>query len=91
KLYHDANALLDKIIAENWLTAKGVIGFWSAASHNDTVIVEAEGKKTTLAFLRQQIKKAPGQPNLSLADFIRPSELNKNTPDSRLIRQGGED
>jgi len=80
KLYNDANALLDKIIAEQWLTAKGVIGFWPAASNNDTVIVEANNKKTTLAFLRQQIKKAPGQPNLSLADFIRPFNANEQNP-----------
>jgi 5-methyltetrahydrofolate--homocysteine methyltransferase len=49
KLYNDANALLDKIIAEQWLTAKGVIGFWPAASNNDTVIVEANNKKSPRA------------------------------------------
>ena len=30
KLYNDANALLDKIIAEDWLQAHGVVGFWPA-------------------------------------------------------------
>lgn len=77
KLYNDANALLDNIITEKWLTAKGTIGFWEAASINDDVIVTNEDKKTTLSFLRQQIKKAPGQPNISLADFIAPADSGK--------------
>jgi len=77
KLYNDANALLDSIITEKWLTAKGTIGFWGAASNNDDVIVTDQNKKTTLSFLRQQIKKAAGQPNLSLADFIAPVESGK--------------
>ena len=77
KLYNDANALLDTLIAEKWLTAKGTIGFWEAASVDDDVIVTDKEKKTTLSFLRQQIKKAPGQPNLSLADFIAPASSGK--------------
>jgi 5-methyltetrahydrofolate--homocysteine methyltransferase len=77
KLYNDANALLDKIIAEKWLNAKGVIGFWEAASNNDDVEVSTEKEKVQLSFHRQQIKKAPGQPNLSLADFISPVTANK--------------
>lgn len=77
KLYNDANALLDSIITEKWLTAKGTIGFWGAASNNDDVIVTDQNKKTTLSFLRQQIKKAAGQPNLSLADFIAPVASGK--------------
>lgn len=77
KLYNDANALLDTIVAEKWLTAKGTIGFWEAASEDDDVVVTDKDKKTTLSFLRQQIKKAPGQPNLSLADFIAPASSGK--------------
>ncbi|MBW7951677.1 MAG: methionine synthase [Chitinophagaceae bacterium] len=75
KLYNDANALLDKIIAEKWLTAKAVFGFWEAESNNDEIYLPAE--KITLQNLRQQIKKAKGQPNLSLADFIQPATFNK--------------
>lgn len=76
KLYNDANALLDKIIAENWLQAKGSIGFWEASSEEDDVTVKA-GEKIELNFLRQQIQKAADQPNLSLADFIAPATANK--------------
>ncbi len=71
KLYDDANALLDKIIKEKWLNAKGVVGFWEAASKDDEV--ELKKGNIKLNFLRQQIQKAKDQPNLSLADFIRPS------------------
>ncbi|MFZ6025881.1 MAG: methionine synthase [Bacteroidota bacterium] len=77
KLYNDANTLLDKIIAEKWLTAQGTIGFWEASSNDDDVTVSYDSAVTTLSFLRQQIKKAPGQPNLSLADFIAPETSGK--------------
>lgn len=76
KLYADANALLDTIISEKWLTADGTIGFWPASSEGDDVTVTAD-KPVKLSFLRQQIKKAPGQPNFSLADFITPASINK--------------
>ncbi len=81
KLYNDANKLLDKIIAENWLTPKGVVGFWEASSQDDTIFVNPftseEGPEVRLECLRQQIQKAPDQPNLSLADFIKPKSLPK--------------
>lgn len=76
KLYQDANALLDKIIAEKWLTAKGVIGFWPAESSDDSVFVKGDKSDFKLEFLRQQIQKAADQPNLSLADFIQPSTVD---------------
>jgi len=75
KLFNDANALLDKIIAEKWLSAHGVIGFWQVEkTAPDTLVVKDEAGKelTRLEMLRQQIKKAEGQPNYSLADFIAP-------------------
>jgi len=75
KLYNDANALLDKLIAEKWLTAKGITGFWPASkTAPDTVDVLSPGGVVKLEFLRQQIRKADGQPNISLADFIAPAE-----------------
>jgi 5-methyltetrahydrofolate--homocysteine methyltransferase len=71
KLYNDANLLLDKLITEQWLTAKACVGFWRAQSnHADTVTLVDENIK--LEFLRQQVKKAEGQANISLADFIAP-------------------
>jgi len=76
KLYNDAKALLEQIIEEKWLTAKGVIGFWPANSNGkDTITVTDElSTEVELESLRQQIKKAAGQPNMSLTDFIAPKE-----------------
>jgi 5-methyltetrahydrofolate--homocysteine methyltransferase len=75
KLFNDANALLDKIIAEKWLTAKGVVGYWHAEkTAPDTILVKDDNGNVlhSLESLRQQIKKAAGQPSFSLADFIKP-------------------
>jgi 5-methyltetrahydrofolate--homocysteine methyltransferase len=78
KLFNDARALLQKIITEKWLTAKGVIGFWPANSDGrDTITVTNGSSAINLESLRQQIKKATGQPNLSLADFIAPASTGK--------------
>ena len=79
RLYNDARSLLQQVIKEKWLTAKGVVGFWKASTiAPDTVelkvSVEGAGEeRVQLEFLRQQIKKAAGQPNISLADFILPA------------------
>jgi len=76
-LYNDAKKLLKQVIDEKWLTARGVIGFWPANKiAPDTVDVKADDSVITLEFLRQQVKKIEGQPNLSLADFIAPAEKN---------------
>ena len=76
-LYNDAKKLLQKIIDEKWLNARGAIGFWQAGkTAPDTVVVKDGSSLVSLEFLRQQIKKAEGQPNLSLADFIKPSSAN---------------
>ncbi|MEI7472265.1 MAG: methionine synthase [Chitinophagaceae bacterium] len=72
-LYEDAKVLLKKIIAEKWLTARGVIGFWPAIkSGPDSIKVTDNNKNIQLECLRQQMKKAEGQSNISLADFIAP-------------------
>jgi len=78
RLYNDARALLDQIIREKWLKPRAVIGFWPANSNGkDTVVVQTGDQEVHLEFLRQQIKKAPGQPNISLADFIAPASTGK--------------
>ncbi|HSC37481.1 MAG TPA: vitamin B12 dependent-methionine synthase activation domain-containing protein, partial [Chitinophagaceae bacterium] len=78
KLYNDAQKLLKKIIDEKWLSARGVIGFWPANSDGkDTITVKNGQQAIDLFSLRQQVKKAPGQPNISLTDFIAPAETKK--------------
>ena len=73
KLYDDAKHLLNQIIEEKWLTAKGVVGFWEVIKTAPDS-VKINNTTIQLEFLRQQIKKAEGQPNLSLADFIHPHQ-----------------
>jgi 5-methyltetrahydrofolate--homocysteine methyltransferase len=76
KLYEDATHLLDRILAENLLTAQAVYGFFPANSVGDDVLLfEDEARSHPLAtfhFLRQQNVKPDGQFNLSLADYIAP-------------------
>ncbi|MHB1921133.1 MAG: methionine synthase [Chitinophagaceae bacterium] len=75
QLLQDARALLKKVVEEKWLTAKAVVGIFPANSNGaDDVLVQtvAGEEPVKLHFLRQQIKKASGQPNQCLADFIAP-------------------
>ncbi|WP_189440544.1 methionine synthase [Rhodanobacter panaciterrae] len=81
ELFRDAQAMLDKIIAEKWLTARAVIGLWPAANVGDDVEVYTDTTRTkrlaTLLSLRQQADKPIERPNLCLADFIAPKEFDK--------------
>jgi 5-methyltetrahydrofolate--homocysteine methyltransferase len=77
KLYHDANVLLQKIIEGNWLQANAVFGIYEVEKKSDDEI-EILNKNITLNFLRQQIQKAEGQANLSLADFVLDEPLTSN-------------
>lgn len=72
-LYADAQAMLDKIVSEKWLTAKGVAGFWPCHRDGDDVVAEVEGSEIRLPFLRQQVKKSRDRANFCLADFIDPA------------------
>jgi 5-methyltetrahydrofolate--homocysteine methyltransferase len=74
RLYEDAKKLLQRIVAEGWFSAKGVIGFWPAQCNGrDTVVLQTDEGSVPLEMLRQQLKKAVGQPSYSLADFINPN------------------
>ncbi len=80
KLYDEATLMLEKIKTEKWLSAHAVIGFWQANSNEKdsvTLIDKNQNKELELQFLRQQSKKAAGQPNISLADFIAPTSVDK--------------
>ncbi|WP_211212313.1 methionine synthase [Rudaea cellulosilytica] len=78
ELFDDAQKMLRKIVAEKWLKASAVIGFWPAARVGDDVELTLEsGKKTTLHFLRQQADKPPGRPDFCLADFVTPKDSGK--------------
>ncbi len=77
-LFNDANDMLDKIIAEKWLTAKAVFGLFPANTINDDDIeLIDEDKKVLLHNLRQQSEKRSGMSNTCLSDFIAPKESGK--------------
>jgi 5-methyltetrahydrofolate--homocysteine methyltransferase len=75
-LYADAQKMLKKIVAEKWLTARAVVGFWPANSVEDDILVYGDKARKfpieTLHTLRQQMAREQGRPNLALADFIAP-------------------
>ena len=79
KLYRDAQAMLEKIVEEKWLTARAVIGFWPANSVMDDIeLYRNPGDKEafmTLHHLRQQLDRTKNdKPDFCLSDFIAPRE-----------------
>ena len=79
-LYNDAQAMLQRLVGEKWLTAKAVIGFWPANSVGEDIEIYADAGRTkvltTLHELRQQMfrENDSARANMSLADFIAPKE-----------------
>ncbi len=81
KVFNDAQALLKKLIAEKWVTAKGVIGIFPANSVDEFIEVygnDGNDKPLTVFHqMRQQTKKQGAQPNYCLSDFIKPKTENR--------------
>jgi len=77
-LFADAQAMLQTIISENWLVAKGAVGLFPANSVGDDIEIYSDESRTnvlhTQRTLRQQTKKTVGQPNISLSDYIAPKD-----------------
>ncbi|WP_308909425.1 methionine synthase [Pseudokordiimonas caeni] len=75
-LFADAQAMLKQVIAEKWLTAKGVVGFWPAAADGDDIVLytgdNREEELSRLYCLRQQVEKRAGRANDCLSDFVAP-------------------
>lgn len=78
QLFQDARNMLQQLIQEKWLEARAVIGLFPANSVGDDIEIYGDlDRKEIIGIqrtLRQQTKKAAGQPNLALADFIAPKE-----------------
>jgi len=78
-LFKDAQALLQRMIAERWLTCRGVVGFWPANRVDDDIVLWTDEtrrqERARLFTLRQQIDKGAGadKANVALADFVAPS------------------
>jgi 5-methyltetrahydrofolate--homocysteine methyltransferase len=69
QLFADANAMLDQITSEKWLTARGVAGLWPCGRGGDDIVLDNGAR---LPMLRQQVKKSRDRANMCLADFIDP-------------------
>jgi 5-methyltetrahydrofolate--homocysteine methyltransferase len=78
QLFADANALLDRIIEKNLITARGVYGFFPASAVGDDIELYTDDKRETVLeqfhFLRQQANREGNEPCRSLADFIAPKQ-----------------
>lgn len=81
QLFADAQAMLQKIIAENWLGANAVIGFFPAGSREDDIELYAGDDRgdvlSVFRMLRQQTRKPEGKYNHCLADYIAPAASGK--------------
>jgi len=76
-LFKDAQVMLQRLIGEQWVTAKGVVGFWPANADGDDIVLYTDEERTTelgrLHTLRQQMAKGEGgRANVALADFVAP-------------------
>ncbi len=78
KLFKDAQEMLDRVVAEKWLTANAVFGLFPANAVGDDIEVYADDSRTevraVLCNLRQQGEHRAGVPNKSLGDFVAPKE-----------------
>jgi 5-methyltetrahydrofolate--homocysteine methyltransferase len=76
KLFAEAQALLQEIVAKKQLQLRAAYGLFPANAVGDDVVVYTNGSRrylrTTFHFLRQQMDKGDGSPNWCLADFIAP-------------------
>jgi 5-methyltetrahydrofolate--homocysteine methyltransferase len=77
-LFDDARTLLDRIVRQRLLTARGVFGLFPAAAVGDDIEVyggpDRRERIAVIHTLRQQMAKPPGRPNLALADYVAPRE-----------------
>ena len=77
-LFKDGQELLERIVRQRLLRARGVFGIFPAAAVGDDIELydrsDRETRIATIHTLRQQMAKPPGRPNLALADYVAPRE-----------------
>jgi 5-methyltetrahydrofolate--homocysteine methyltransferase len=80
QLFADANDLLERIIENNLIIARGVYGFFPASAVGDDIELYTDNKREKVLerfhFLRQQSNREGSEPCRSLADFIAPKETD---------------
>jgi 5-methyltetrahydrofolate--homocysteine methyltransferase len=76
-VYSDAEAMLERLVAERWVSANGIVGLWPANSVGDDIVVYGDEERTrplaTLHTLRQQLERDAAHPNHALSDFVAPA------------------
>ena len=72
-LFDDAQRMLSQIVTDRWFVPKAVVGFWPAVRDGDDIALPLHGRR--LHGLRQQLKRRDGKPNLSISDFVAPSDV----------------
>src|SRR5207244_1273878 len=75
--FEDAQAMLRKMVEEDWLTANGVIGFFPANADGDDIILYTDEmrakERARLLTLRQQMARTSDRRrHVALADFVAP-------------------
>jgi 5-methyltetrahydrofolate--homocysteine methyltransferase len=77
-LFRDAQEMVDRMVAEEWLGVRGVVGLWPATRRGDDIVVFTDDSRTEeraiLHTIRQQMEKREGQPNFALSDFLTDGE-----------------
>jgi len=80
-VFADGKAMLEKLIAEKWITANAVFGLYPANAIGDDIEIYTDETRSEVAMtwhnLRQQHERPPGKPHQSLTDFV----ANKGSPD----------
>jgi 5-methyltetrahydrofolate--homocysteine methyltransferase len=81
ELFQDAQAMLQQIVSEKWLTAKAIVGLFPANSIGDDIAIYSDEDRKKIDchfhFIRQQMRKPKDKSNLCLADLVAPVECNK--------------
>ena len=81
KVFADAQALLERIVAERLVQARAVVGLFPANAVGDDIEIYTGEDRTkaraVLRGLRQQFEKGPGRPNLTLSDYVAPKDSGK--------------
>jgi 5-methyltetrahydrofolate--homocysteine methyltransferase len=78
QVFADGKAMLERIVAEKWLSANGVFGIFPANAVGDDVELYTDESRRTLRLtwhnLRQQQQRPEGKPNYCLSDFVAPKD-----------------
>ncbi len=81
RLFDEAQDMLDKIISEDLLEARGVYGFWPAASEGDDILVfsdnSRDGELCRFHGLRQQWERKGQDTFYCLSDFVAPLDSGR--------------